>query len=76
MNQGPRPLFVYFSVHFLVICHLEINEKEYTKQKDTFDIMTNPSDEDQEGHLLFHLSEMGFLSIIMQQVGTLPCFKI
>lgn len=29
-----------------------------------------------KGHLPFQLSEMGFLSIIMQQMGTLPCFKI
>lgn len=45
MNQGPRPSFIYFSVHFLVICHVEINEKEHVKQKDTFH-MTNPSNED------------------------------
>lgn len=48
MKQSPRPWFVYFSVHFLVICHLEINGKEHVKWKDTFPFMTNPSDEDQE----------------------------
>jgi len=29
-----------------------------------------------KGHLPFQLSEMGFLSIIMQQVGILPSFKL
>lgn len=48
MDQGPRPLFVYFAVHFLAICHLEINVREHVKRKDTLHIMTNPSDEDQE----------------------------
>lgn len=48
MNLGPRPSFVYFSVHFVVICHLEIDKKEHVKLKDTIHIMTNPSDEDQE----------------------------
>lgn len=45
MNQGPRPSFIYFSVLFLVIRHVEINEKKHVKQKDTFH-MTNLSDED------------------------------